>query len=1012
MSQPSHHILRDTAIAAHASGARPAWVFSGDGTRLLFANAAGAAALGLAKYEDTAHFAVPHDLAARISRSAESLRPGGHPRLERLRGLGAVFGQPLTCTCARIDSDIGPALLVAATEATTQTPTLRERARYLIEGSGAAAAFGADGALVHTTAKAARHISKTASIGDIGDGIETLQVGTGADALTLAFFPANSQPINQQLTSAGAQPLLDLSPSAEAITAMTRVPPQRNGHDGTRRNDTRSPAVESNGDQISERRYPLRFVWETDAENRFAIHSDEFLALAGSRTVNLLGRFWGEISAKLALDPQGRVSHMLVSRDTWSGIDVSWPTTDDSVTVTLSGIPVFDREQIFRGYRGLGVWQGDAPAAGESPLSPDATLDMLQHDAVRAAEPAVETQRNLPATVVQTATAKACVDEHDASAPSDDSVTADATDDAAQRPNDDARQDSAPLKTENVVPFPFAPADPKPAGLNPAERSAFRDIGSRLSSRLKGADELARGLIDKSDPREDPPYIPPIPTAAPQALSQPQAQAFAEVIADEDGELAMQCPVLDKLPLGVLIYRGSSFLYANPAFLKFSGHNGLAAFAEAGGLDSMFVEFDGVADGDGARRLRISASDREPAMEGRLVTAPIDGEGAMVLLLQPAVHTPQAAGSAFETPELSALLDIAVDGVVTIDRDAKIVSANARAETLFGYDTGTLTGRPFGDLFAPESERTAKARLDRLARGDTPSDNEEHDIIGRRRQGGLISLQLILGRANADGTFFHALLRDMTRWKDTEREMSAARQQAEKASAAKSEFLAKISHEMRTPLNAIIGFSEVMMEQRFGPIGNERYRDYLKDINTSGAHVVSLLNDLLDLSKIEAGKMELSFERVDLNEITQQSVGIMQTQASRARVIVRTALSMNIPGIVADTRSVRQIVLNLLSNSIKFTGAGGQVIVSTANNDRGEVILRVRDTGIGMSEKDIETALQPFRQIATSSRTDAHGTGLGLPLTKALVEANSARFSIKSAVNAGTLVEIIFRPDA
>jgi signal transduction histidine kinase len=200
----------------------------------------------------------------------------------------------------------------------------------------------------------------------------------------------------------------------------------------------------------------------------------------------------------------------------------------------------------------------------------------------------------------------------------------------------------------------------------------------------------------------------------------------------------------------------------------------------------------------------------------------------------------------------------------------------------------------------------------------------------------------------------------------------------------------------------------VMMEQRFGPVGNERYRDYLKDINTSGAHLVSLLNDLLDLSKIEAGKMELNFERVDLNEVTQQSVAIMQAQASRARVIVRTALSMNIPGIIADTRSVRQIVLNLLSNSIKFTGAGGQVIVSTAAHDRGDVMLRVRDTGIGMSDKDIEAALQPFRQLTTSSRTDVNGTGLGLPLTKALVEANRARFSIKSAVNAGTLVEIVF----
>jgi signal transduction histidine kinase len=213
---------------------------------------------------------------------------------------------------------------------------------------------------------------------------------------------------------------------------------------------------------------------------------------------------------------------------------------------------------------------------------------------------------------------------------------------------------------------------------------------------------------------------------------------------------------------------------------------------------------------------------------------------------------------------------------------------------------------------------------------------------------------------------------------------------------------------MRTPLNAIIGFSEVMMEERFGPLGNERYRDYLKDIAASGAHLVSLLNDLLDLAKIEAGKMELSPERIDINEITQQSVAIMQAQANRARVIVRTALSMNIPGVIADARSIRQIVLNLLSNSIKFTNAGGQVIVSTAATDRGEIILRVRDTGIGMSEKDIEAALQPFRQLTTPSRSDANGTGLGLPLTKALVEANRARFSIKSAVNAGTLVEVVF----
>jgi signal transduction histidine kinase len=261
-----------------------------------------------------------------------------------------------------------------------------------------------------------------------------------------------------------------------------------------------------------------------------------------------------------------------------------------------------------------------------------------------------------------------------------------------------------------------------------------------------------------------------------------------------------------------------------------------------------------------------------------------------------------------------------------------------------------------------------------------------------------------------DAKRFCAVFRDLTSWKKTEMELVAARRQAEKASSAKSEFLAKVSHEIRTPLNSIIGFSEVMMDERFGPIGNERYKQYLKDIHQSGGHLVSLLNDLLDLSKIEAGRLDLAFGRVSLNELTQQCVSLMQPQANQERVIIRTSLPNVLPPIMADARSVRQIVLNLLSNSIKFTGAGGQVIVSTTHTDDGEVVLRVRDTGNGMTEKEIQMALEPFRQLATSSRWGSGGTGLGLPLTKALAEANRANFSIKSAVNAGTLVEISFPP--
>jgi signal transduction histidine kinase len=199
-----------------------------------------------------------------------------------------------------------------------------------------------------------------------------------------------------------------------------------------------------------------------------------------------------------------------------------------------------------------------------------------------------------------------------------------------------------------------------------------------------------------------------------------------------------------------------------------------------------------------------------------------------------------------------------------------------------------------------------------------------------------------------------------------------------------------------------------MMDERFGPVGNERYRQYLEDIHASGGHLISLLNDLVDLSKIEAGKLDLTFVGVNLNDLIQQCVAIMQQQANRERVIVRTSLSANLPQVIADARSLRQIALNLLSNSIKFTGAGGQIIVSTALTDDQEVVLRVRDTGNGMSDKDLETALEPFRQVATIAHWASSGTGLGLPIIKALVVANCARFRIASEAGNGTLAEIAF----
>jgi signal transduction histidine kinase len=220
------------------------------------------------------------------------------------------------------------------------------------------------------------------------------------------------------------------------------------------------------------------------------------------------------------------------------------------------------------------------------------------------------------------------------------------------------------------------------------------------------------------------------------------------------------------------------------------------------------------------------------------------------------------------------------------------------------------------------------------------------------------------------------------------------------------DFLAKVSHEVRTPLNSIIGFAELMLQERFGPIGNTRYKGYAEDIHQSGLYALSLLNDLLDISKIEAGKFELDFTAVDVAEVVEACVASLQPLAKRARIVLRTSLADDLPVVVADPRRLRQVLLNLLTNAIKFTKEGGQVIVSGTMVD-GELRLRVRDSGVGMSKNDIAYAMQPFHQLDTAPRRQS-GTGLGLPLTKALTDAIRARLELSSEPGVGTSADVIF----
>ncbi|MBK9083123.1 MAG: PAS domain S-box protein [Rhizobiales bacterium] len=599
------------------------------------------------------------------------------------------------------------------------------------------------------------------------------------------------------------------------------------------------------------------------------------------------------------------------------------------------------------------------------------------------------------------------------------------------------------------------------AELSAAERNAFREIartlGARPSDERVVADKPEPGDEDDGfqtqaerdaalaeflaelgdDPHDLRPNHESVTPAAQSAAAQPSAAGspateapapvFGALATERDlitAELARNgSTMLDRLPVGVLVSRGDVPIYANRTLLDLLDFADLESLHKAGGVAFMFrgreaERLNHVAEGgaipvvarDGhvlSVDVRIQSIEWDgDAASLFTIRRSLDGElGQRVKTLELDVRTRQA-----EARELHAILDTATDGVVVLDEEGRVLAMNRSAEALFGYDQNEVAGDGFALLFSPQSQKSAADYLDGLKSNGVASVlNDGREVIGRERQGGAIPLFMTIGRISTSGPAkFCAVLRDMTHWKKAERQLEEAKRDAERASAMKSDFLAKISHEIRTPLNAIIGFAEVIMEERFGPVGNERYKDYLKDIHASGTHVMSLVNDLLDLSKIEAGKLDLNFGSVDANRIVSECVSLMQPQALQERVILRVSLAPRLPQIVADERSLRQIVLNLLSNALKFNEPGGQVIVSTALTDAGHAVIRIRDTGIGMSDEEIEIALEPFRQIATARQRG--GTGLGLPLTKALVEANRASFTIKSKKREGTLVEIAFPP--
>jgi cell cycle sensor histidine kinase DivJ len=352
------------------------------------------------------------------------------------------------------------------------------------------------------------------------------------------------------------------------------------------------------------------------------------------------------------------------------------------------------------------------------------------------------------------------------------------------------------------------------------------------------------------------------------------------------------------------------------------------------------------------------------------------------------------------------LADNAMDLITRHSTDGRIRFASPAAQSMLGRTPDSLIGTAPAALVHQEDLKTMQNALVEASYFGRAAAAE---VRVRRADGSYLWTEMRCRPASpVDGAAADivAVTRDISERKAQERALIDARDQAEDANRAKSRFLANMSHELRTPLNAIIGFSEVMTHEMFGPVGSPRYLEYARVINESGGHLLELINGILDMSKIEAGKFELAEEIFDLDEVATQSVRFVKLQAERKGVALKLALAPEVKAIFADKRAVKQMLVNLITNGVKFTPRGGEVRVQVARAASG-VELAVSDTGVGIGPEDLKRLGRPFEQVEGEHVRSQEGTGLGLALVKALSRLHGGDVAIDSTLGEGTTVTVI-----
>ena len=393
---------------------------------------------------------------------------------------------------------------------------------------------------------------------------------------------------------------------------------------------------------------------------------------------------------------------------------------------------------------------------------------------------------------------------------------------------------------------------------------------------------------------------------------------------------------------------------------------------------------------------------------------------------------------------LAAVVNNTANGIIAIDENGVIRLFNPAAERMFGYARSEVVGENVSILLPLEEREAHEGYVRNSKLYESRILGVRRPLLGRCKDGASIDLAISVSDMQGDeGRMFIGVCHDITERKQAEEALLAseqalqervvelelaqrrlerqgedlvrladdlliARDEARAADRAKSEFLAAMSHELRTPLNAIIGFSEIIKDEVLGPVGSVQYREYSSDIHESGQHLLGLINDILDLSKIESGADELHEDGIEIPEIVRSALMLVGHRAEQGGIKLELELQDPLPALRGDERKLKQILVNLLSNAVKFTEAGGEVTLRAWCRMGSGYVFQIVDTGIGIAPEDIPKALSRFGQVDADLNRQYEGTGLGLPLTKALVEQHGGVLDLQSQVGVGTTVTVRF----